>query len=135
MRLKKDLARLVELERVCHVATSGKSGVPHVVPVCHVLADGKVCFASEGGAKKIEHLRANAHAAVSVDFYAETWSQLKGVMIQGPVELIERGPRFKKLRNLLYEKYPQYAEDAALGKGDVIVEITPRHVFSWGMDA
>lgn len=114
MRLKKDLARLVQLERVCHVATAGKSGVPHVVPVCPVLADGKAYFASGGGAKKVE---------------------LNGVMIQDPVELIERGPRFTKLRDLPCEKYPQYAEDAALGKGDVIVEITPRHVFSREMDS
>jgi len=43
-------------------------------------------------------------------------------------------PRFKKARRLLYEKYPQYPQNAALGEGDVIVEITPRHVFSWGLD-
>lgn len=134
MRLKKNLAKLVGLERVCHVATTGSRGVPHVVPVCHVLADGKLFFASEGGAKKVANLRANPHAAITVDFYAEDWSNLKGVMIQGSAALIERGPRFKKARRLLYEKYPQYPQDAALGEGDVIVEITPRHVFSWGLD-
>jgi hypothetical protein len=35
---------------------------------------------------------------------------------------------------LLYEKYPQYPEEAALEEGDVIVELTPRHVFAWGLD-
>jgi hypothetical protein len=34
---------------------------------------------------------------------------------------------------------PAYAgdvrlKDAALEEGDVIIEITPRHVFSWGLD-
>ena len=47
---------------------------------------------------------------------------------------IERGSRFKKVRRLLYEKYPQYPEEVALDEGDVIVELTPRHVFSWGLD-
>ena len=49
---------------------------------------------------------------------------------KGSAALMERGPRFKKARRLLYKKYPQYPQDAALGEGDVIVEITPRHVFS-----
>jgi PPOX class probable F420-dependent enzyme len=134
MRLKKTLAKLVGLERVCHVATTGTSGVPHVVPVCHMLADGKLYFASESKAKKVANLRANPHVAVTVDFYAEDWSNLKGVMIQGNATLIEGGARFNKARRLLYEKYPQYPQEAALGKGDVIVEVTPRHVFSWGLD-
>src|SRR6185369_7265157 len=134
MRLNKRVTKLVARERVCHVATTGKSRVPHVVPVCHVLDDGKLYFASEGGAKKIANLRANPHAAITVDFYAEDWSNLKGVMIQGDAAVLENGTRFKKARRLLYDKYPQYPEDAALGDGDVIIELTPRHVFSWGLD-
>lgn len=134
MRLTKKIEKLIARERVCRVATTGSSGVPHVVPVVHVLADGKVCFASESKAKKVEHLRENPHAAVTVDLYAEDWSNLKGVMVQGTAALIERGPRFRKLRRLLYDKYPQYPEEAGLEEGDVIVEITPRHVFAWGPD-
>ena len=134
MRLTKELARLVERERVCRVGTASRTGVPHVVPVCHVLADGKVYFASEGDAKKVEHLRANPRVAVTVDLYSEDWSNLKGVLIQGTAAVIDGGPRFRKVRRLLYEKFPQYPTDAALGDGDVIVEVTPRHVFAWGFD-
>ena len=134
MRLKKPLERLVARERVCRVATTGRTGAPHVVPVCHVLSDGKIYFGSGGDAKKIEHLRANPRAAVAVDLYSEEWTNLKGVMIQGTAALVEGGPRFRKIRRLLYEKFPQYPEESALGEGDVIVEITPRHVFSWGVD-
>jgi uncharacterized protein len=135
MRLKKRLTQLVARERVCRVATAGKSGAPHVVPVCHVLEDGKLFFASDSDAKKVAHLRANPRAAVTIDLYAEDWSSLKGVMIQGTATFIERGPRFRKLRGLLYAKYPQYPTDAALEEGEVvIVEITPRHVFSWGFE-
>jgi nitroimidazol reductase NimA-like FMN-containing flavoprotein (pyridoxamine 5'-phosphate oxidase superfamily) len=125
---------LVALERVCRVATAGRTGVPHVVPVVHVLADGKLYFASESDAKKVQNLRASPRIAVSVDLYSEEWENLKGVMIQGTVALIERGPRFRKVRRLLYEKFPQYPDEAGLEEGDVIVEITPRHVFSWGID-
>ena len=55
-------------------------------------------------------------------------------MLQGTAQLIERGPRFRMIQRILYEKYQQYPEEAALGDGDVIAEITPRHVFSWGLE-
>jgi nitroimidazol reductase NimA-like FMN-containing flavoprotein (pyridoxamine 5'-phosphate oxidase superfamily) len=128
------MEKLIARERVCRVATTGTSGVPHVVAVVHVLVDGKICFASESKAKKVANLRANPHAAITVDVYAEEWSGLRGVMVQGSAALIDRGPRFRKLRRLLYEKYPQYPDEAAIEEGDVIVEITPRHAFGWGLD-
>ena len=134
-RLKKPLAKLVERERVCRVATVGRAGVPHVVPVCHVLVDGKIYFASEAGAKKVENLRQNPRATVTVDLYSDDWSNLKGVMVQGDAAIIRANPRFRKIRKLLYEKYPQYPDMSAIGERDsVVIEVTPTHAFSWGMD-
>jgi PPOX class probable F420-dependent enzyme len=135
MRLKKSLAKLVGRERVCHVATVGSRGVPHVVPVCHVVLDGNLYFASEAGARKVKNLRANPRAAVTVDLYFEDWSSLKGVMIQGTSAIVDRGARFRKLRGMLYDKYAQYPEDSAIEEREsVIVEITPTRVFSWGIE-
>lgn len=134
MRIPKNVAKLLTLERVCRVATVGRSGVPHVVPVTAVFDDGKICFASEGDARKVKNVRANPHAAVTVDVYSEDWSVIRGAMIQGDAKLVASGPRFTRLRKLLYEKYPQYPQEAAIGDGDVMVEITPRRVFSWGFE-
>ncbi len=135
MRLKRSLAELIQWERVCRVATASAAGVPHVVPVCHVLADGKVCFASGKGAKKVKNVRENPHATVTVDLYSDDWSCLKGVMVQGDAAIVGPGPRFRKVRKLLYEKYPQYPDVSAIGERDsVVVELTPAHVFSWGID-
>ena len=115
MRLKKALAKLVAWERVARVATASRAGVPHVVPVCHVLADGKLYFASDVGARKVLNL--------------------KGVLLQGTARLIEKGPPFRKIRRLLYAKYPQYPDEAALEESEVvIVEVTPARVFSWGVE-
>ena len=80
------------------------------------------------------NVRANPRVAVTVDLYSEAWAHLKGVMVQGDATLIEKGPRFRKIRALLYEKYPQYPDDAALDESDsVIVEVAPTRVFTWGM--
>ena len=106
-----------------------------MVPVCHVMAGAKIYFGSGNDARKVANLRRNPHVALTIDLYAEDWSHLMGVMVQGTAAVIERGPRFQQARSRLYEKYPQYQEEAALSPSDsVIVEVTPTKVFSWGLD-
>ena len=135
MRLKKTIAHLIEWERVCRVATVGEAGMPHLVPVCHVLSGGKIYFASGDDGRKVLNLRANPRLALTIDLYSDDWTNLKGVMVQGTAALIDKGPRFRKIRALLYKKYPQYPDEAALDESDsAIVEVTPVHVFSWGIE-
>ena len=135
MRLNKKVSKLIARERVCRVATAGSDGKTHLVPVCHVLAGDKIYFGSGNDARKVTNLRENPQIAVTIDLYSDDWSQLRGVMVQGSATLIERGPRFKQARTRLYEKYPQYRGEAALATSDsVIVEVTPTHVFTWGLD-
>ncbi len=135
VRLRKAVAKLLTRERVCRVATVNEGGMPHVVPVCPVLAEGKVYFASGSDSRKVRNLKANPRLALLVDLYSEDWSSLKGVMVQGTVRLLQRGPQFRKIRTLLYRKYPQYPEEAALEEsGDTIVEMTPTRLSLWGLD-
>jgi nitroimidazol reductase NimA-like FMN-containing flavoprotein (pyridoxamine 5'-phosphate oxidase superfamily) len=134
-RLSKTLADFVGWERVCRVATAGSAAVPHLVPVCHVVAGGKIYFGSGDDARKVKNLRDNPRVTVTVDVYSDHWASLKGVMVQGRARLIERGPRFRRIRDRLYRKYPQYPKEAAISPSDsVIVEVTPTRVFSWGFD-
>jgi nitroimidazol reductase NimA-like FMN-containing flavoprotein (pyridoxamine 5'-phosphate oxidase superfamily) len=131
MRLTKAQAKTLEWERVAHVATVG-GGMPHLVPVCHVLVGGKIYFGSGRRGRKVRNVRANPRLALTVDVYSDDWSQITGVMVQGTGRVIERGPRFRRIRRRLYAKYPQYPREAALGEsGSVIVELSPTHVFSW----
>jgi PPOX class probable F420-dependent enzyme len=135
MRLKAPIRKFIERERVVRVATIGRNGVPHVVPVCHVLENGKVYFATGKDSQKTKNLRTHPHAAVEVDLYSEDWDRLVGAMITGPATLIEGGPRFRKLRSLLYRKYPQYPEESPLEEGEVVmVEVVPHRLVSWGLD-
>jgi len=135
MRLKKAVADLIQWERVCRVATVGEAGMPHLVPVCHVVADGKIYFASGDDGRKVLNLRANARLALTVDLYSDHWPSLKGVMVQGTATLIEKGRRFRAVRARLYRKYPQYPDEAAIDEKDsVVVEVTPNRVFSWGIE-
>jgi len=134
-RFSKRVAKLFGAERVCRVASVGEAGMPHLVPVCHALVGERVYFGSGNDARKVLNLRQNPRVAVTVDLYAEDWSQIKGVMVQGTAKLVRRGPAFTRARKHLYAKYPQYSREAALSVSDsVIVEVTPTHVFTWGLD-
>jgi PPOX class probable F420-dependent enzyme len=135
MQLKKSIAKWFELERICRVATAGSQGMPHLVPVCQVVADGKIYFASGNDGRKSLNLAENPRVAVTVDIYSDDWSHIKGAMVQGRARLFARGPRFRKIRALLYKKYPQYRREAELDESDsVVIEVTPVRVFTWGLD-
>lgn len=134
MRLKASVRAFLEVERVCRVATVGRDGMPHLV-VCHVLADGKVYFATDNESMKLKNLRRNPRLALAADLYSEDWPRLAGVLLQGTVRVVSRGSEFRKIRALLYKKYPQYPREAALEEGEVVmVELVPTRVVSWGFD-
>ena len=135
MRLTKAVARFIDRERVCRVATVNAHGMPHLVPVCQVVVDGKIYFASGNDGRKALNLAANPRVAVTIDLYSDDWTHIKGVMVQGRTRLYAKGPRFRRVRALLYRKYPQYAREAELDESDsIVVEVRPTRVFAWGLD-
>lgn len=135
MRLRKAALKLLERERVCRVATVGEDGTPHVVPVCHVVIEGKLYFGAASDSQKVRNLATAPRVAVLVDIYSEDWDRLAGVVVQGTARLIRRGPQFRSVRAHLYRKYPQYATDAALEEGSsVVVEVTPTRAATWGLE-
>ena len=134
-KLSKSATMMVGRERVCRLATVSADGVPHLVPLCHVLTGGKIYLGSADRGAKVRNIKANSRVTVTVDVYSDYWNGLKGVMVQGRAKLIERGAAFQRARRKLYAKYPHYPTDAALSPSDsVIIEITPIHVFTWGFD-
>lgn len=118
----------VGLARVARLATADAGGLPHVVPICPVLDRGKLYVATPGGSKKARNLKANPQASIAFDDYSEDWHGLRGLVISGQVRLIRRGKRWIELRDRLYEKFPQYPEQAPIGSDQVMIELSPDHV-------
>ncbi len=119
--------------RVCRVATADGAGVPHCVPVCPAFDGKKIYFGSANSGKKISHLKQNPQVALAFDDYTEAWSGLRGITVFGEARLIERGLVFRRIRRLLYKKFPQYEKEAAMEEDEsVIVEVTLQRSFSWG---
>src|SRR2546427_12316481 len=91
MGMSKATARLIERERVCRVATAGRRGMPHLVPVCQGVAGGKIYFASGNDGREGLNLPENPRVAVTGDLYSQGWAHLTGVMGQGRGGLIGGG--------------------------------------------
>src|SRR5216684_2314809 len=108
MKLKKTEKDLISLQRVIRVTTVDKNGLPHNVPVCHVIEGNNIYFATGKKSKKIKNLKENRKVALVCDEYTEVWSYLRGILIQGEARIISKSAEFRKLRKLLYQKYPQY---------------------------
>ncbi len=134
MRLKKAEREFITYQRVCRVATVGRKGRPHNVPVCPILEGDRIYFASAADGVKVQNIRATGQAALTYDEYSEAWAGLRGILIQGPARIIEAGPAFRRIRKLLYQRFPQYETHASLEEREsVILEVTPVRAFSWGL--
>ena len=134
MRLRKVEREYVMYQRVCRVATVSRDGRPHNVPVCPVLEENRIYFASAADAVKVQNIRSTGQMALTYDEYTEGWAALKGVLIWGTGRIIEAGPTFRRIRKLLYRRFPQYESQAPLEeRKSVIVEVTPSRTFNWGM--
>jgi len=132
VKLSQRQVELLNKQTVGRVATVSSKGELHVVPVCYVLDDGNIYFATDYGAKKARNLKENRKISIIIDQYFEDWSKLKGILIQGEAELIEKGPEFAKIRDLLHKKYPQYLDMPIKEEECLIVKIKPSRVSRWG---
>jgi nitroimidazol reductase NimA-like FMN-containing flavoprotein (pyridoxamine 5'-phosphate oxidase superfamily) len=133
-RLSGKVLAFIRSQRVARVATVGRDGTPHNVPVCVVFVSGRLYFASEKQARKVRNIRAHRTVALSFDEYSENWKGLAGVMVVGKATVVDHGAAFRRVRQALYRKYKQYARMAPIEEGEaVIVGVTPTATFSWGL--
>ncbi len=134
MKLKKIERDFVSLQRVLRFATVDENGMPHNVPVCHVMDGDRIYFATERESNKVKNLMENDKVALICDEYSEIWSYLRGVSIHGKANVIHKGSEFRKASKLLYQKYTQYEGAFPIKEGKtVIVEVTPEKIGSWGL--
>jgi nitroimidazol reductase NimA-like FMN-containing flavoprotein (pyridoxamine 5'-phosphate oxidase superfamily) len=134
MKLTAKEKDFVQCLRVARVATVASDGVPHNVPVCPIFERNKIYFGTERGSRKLRNIEANPSVTVVFDDYSEAWEYLRGVMFQGKARVVT-AKEFRDVRKKIYDKYSQYERSAPLGDRDsVIVEVTPKRKFSWGID-
>ena len=115
---------------VARLATVTAKGRPHVVPVCFAVRDGVVYTAVDAKPKatsalaRLDNVRATRRASLLVDHYADDWTQLWWVRVDGVAEVVQSEGAIDALA-AKYEHYRAQRPDGPL------IAITPERWRSW----
>jgi coenzyme F420-0:L-glutamate ligase / coenzyme F420-1:gamma-L-glutamate ligase len=138
LELSPDASRLLRSARTAHLATSDKSGQPHVIPICFVF-DGKRFYSpidekpkriAPSKLKRLKNIRENPNVALVIDRYDEDWRKLAYVLVFGRPRVLQSGEKHRRAVKLLRRKYRQYRA-MAIDERPMIV-ITPKRIVKWG---
>ncbi|SRR5579885_184936 len=127
-------------ERVARMATAGKSGEPHVIPICFWFDGARFYFAidekpkSRSGLalKRMRNIAENPRVAIIVDHYEDDWSHLAYVMIRGSAQVVDDNEEYMLALRNLRDKYRPYRTMPLSPDRNPIVRITPDRVNTWG---
>jgi PPOX class probable F420-dependent enzyme len=135
-----DLKASFSQARVARLATVAPGGLPHLVPVVFaVAADDRggsdvVYTAVDAKPKTTRRLRrlanidSNPQVSLLVDHYADDWTRLWWVRVDGVATVHTGGDALDLGRRLLRAKYPQYQSVSLDGP---VIEIAVQHWSSW----
>jgi PPOX class probable F420-dependent enzyme len=120
---------------VARLATLRPDGTPRLVPITYVLVDGLICSAVDEVKPKtttrlarLADVERDPRVGLLVDHYADDWSTLWWVRVDGTAAVHHDGPVRARALAALVDKYPAYA--AAPPDGVVLV-ITPARWTGW----
>ncbi len=119
----------LEKNEVCRLATASCDAVPHVTPVCYIFLNGYLYIATDYDTKKYKNVRENPKVALIVD----TYKPHKAVAVEGKAEILEKGEKFRRIRELFYKKF-DWARNDPWGEGESpILKVKPLKKTSWGL--
>jgi PPOX class probable F420-dependent enzyme len=106
--------------RTLEVVTIGPDGHPHAAPMWFVLREGEVWFRSFSKSQKIVNLRRDPRITILVED-GVAYSQLRGVMVQGHVELSSDPDLILSLYRDISRRYPMINDEVLPAPSDVAV--------------
>jgi len=121
--------KFLNSHEVGRLAVATPDGNPHVTPIIYAMDDVYPVIATDYGTKKLDILQRNKKASLVID---ET-NPNKGIMIQGEVEIFERGKEYVRLLKILFDRLDVYRENPWSEGESPILRITPEHISSWGV--
>src|SRR4051794_32281619 len=109
---------------VARLATLRPDGTPRLVPITFVLLDGRICSAvdevkpkSTTRLARLADVERDPRVGVVVDHYADDWSALWWVRVDGTAAVHEDGALRGRALAALVAKYPPYAASPPDGGG------------------
>ena len=114
----------------CRLATC-HDNIPHLVPVSYIFENDAFYFAADLETRKLANIMKNNKVALAVDVYSSVANM--AVCVQGTVEVIERGPEFKRLYNIFSQKF-EWVRRNPWKEGEApFVRVAPTNKTSWGI--
>jgi len=122
----------LELQRVGRLAVAGRKGAPHVTPLCHAFSKGVLYIEADAESWKVGNASKNKDVAYVVDEYTENWGNLRGIRLQGTMDVLRSGVEYNSAKRVLTRKFPQlrsFWDDEV----HVVMKITPTTATNWGL--
>jgi len=108
----------IDAARVGRMATVRSDGTPHIVPITFAISNETLVTAVDAKPKRttklqrLQNLRANPAVSIIVDHYADDWSALWWIRIDGLAKIVDLesgdAPAPTAATEALIAKYPQY---------------------------
>ncbi len=119
---------------VARLATVGRDGRPHIVPITFALDDDTIYFAVDFKPKttadlqRLRNIEANPSVSVLVDHYEDDWTKLWWVRVDGGARIVIDGAVFEKGIALLTQRYAPYRSVRPAGP---VVAIAVERMTGW----
>jgi PPOX class probable F420-dependent enzyme len=100
---------------VARLATVGKDGRPHIVPIVFVIEKDTLYFAvdakpkSTTNLKRLKNIAANPAVSVLADHYEDDWMKLWWVRADGTARVVVDSAEAAHATDMLANKYEQHA--------------------------
>jgi PPOX class probable F420-dependent enzyme len=115
--------------RVAVLASIGRDGAPHLVPVVFALDGERIHLAVDtkpkrgGELARVANLRAEPRSALLVHGYEEDWDRLWWARADGRASIVAEGPALERTRTLLEDRYPQYRGGTRVIGPAIVIEV------------
>ncbi len=129
---------------VARLATLRDDGSPHLVPVVFAASDAALWIPVDGKPKRqgagelerVRNLRRDPRAALLLDAYADDWSRLWWVHLEGRAAIRHdaEDTRFEHASAALRDKYPQYRETPLFRDEPTLIEFVASRRNAWCAD-
>ena len=99
-----EVLEFLESERVVTVATIGRDGWPHLMPLWFVVRDGECWGWTYGKSQKVRNLERDPRCTLQVEA-GESYGELRGVMIKARAEIVRDPDVVASVGNVLSARY------------------------------
>ena len=131
LRYTKNEEKFLLENEACRMATS-HNDIPHISPVTYIYKDGFFFIATDYNTRKYKNIKTNKKIALSVDIY-DSSVENKAIIIQGDVDIIERGQEFKDLYQIFNARFEWVRRDPWKEGEAAFLKIKPFKKVIWGI--